>query len=642
MNRKINSIFNLCDICKTFPNDFLPKCFHKLCIRCLLISWLHLLFAEGIKADFFSNSEKAKMICPICEQQDQVCKLTFEKIDLKELLFAIKTKEFDCICRQEKALFHCLKCKVKIGEKCQSSPLHQNMKGHSLAIIDQHFMTILCSCENFQPCYKYCNKCSEPVCKDCSKKKHQHKEGDLEIIDDKFFFQISSKCELVAQKLKEMKKKFIPDFLKKHNAIEKISDVFRKNDIRKKFGILIKVLDVGIEFQNLPLKIRIYLSKINLSSRKIICEQLTISNDNQVTDFQLCFKKNENEILSNFENLKCKIKLSIKTKFKFNQKGVICHFKTQEHCFVVPANKNGNLLELYKIVNGGILLVQEFPSHHEIIRQIEIFEKYIYTIAENIHIYILDSFEQGKQTRSEIYPEDGKGNFIRSMKMFRDTFRLLPESKTDNLYSICCFDNFGSVFIYHWETQKKIKEFFNDQRLCTSLAVFHDKNLKKTYFVLGYQLSDIEIWELGGANTFELVAKISSLNYCVNSIIIEPLDDIGFHLYFGFGNGKQMKGKVGKYDFNPLKQEKITELGEVMFEENQVFSLEIIEDKLLVGTYEYLILFEKNNLELSSQRKCKTIEKDKIADIVYFKNSDFGDCFATISFHDQSLRIYEV
>ena len=61
-----------------------------------------------------------------------------------------------------------------------------------------------------------------------------------------------------------------------------------------------------------------------------------------------------------------------------------------------------------------------------------------------------------------------------------------------------------------------------------------------------------------------------------------------------------------------------------------------------MGTYEYIILFEKNNLELSSARRFKTTEKDKIADIVYFKNSDFGNCFATISFNEQALRLYEV
>lgn len=641
MNRP-TTIFNMCDLCKNNSSDFIQKCLHKLCSHCLLISWLHLLFEKGIDADFFS--EKAKMICPLCQQLDHACKPTFEKIGLQEFLIK-KTREFDCVCLQERAIFHCLTCNIKIGEKCQSSPFHKNMKSHALLNINQNFMTLLCSCENFQPCYKYCNICSEAVCKACKKEKHQHKEKNLEIIDYKFLARISSKCETVAHKLEKLKAIFMDNFKEKFNSIQKISDISKKNEIKKKYGILIKIFDAGIEFENLPLQIRIYLSKINLFSREILYKPLNITENNNMADLQIGFGF-DSKILSNFENMECKIRINASIKFKFNQKGVFLHFQTQdlEHCFLVPTtNQNhGNCLELYKITNGGIQMVKQFPSHKEINRQIDRFENYIYTTAESIHFYPLDFFQFGQQNRSEIYPQEGKGNCIRNMKMFRDTFSILPESKIDDLYYICSFDNISCVFLYHYKTQNKIYEFFNDQKLCTSLAVFNDKNAQKTYFVLGYQLSDIEIWVLGGAQTFELVGKIPSSNFCVNSIIIDSIDDTGFHLYFGYGNGKQVIGKVGKYEFNPSKQENITELGEVKFQDNQVFSMEIIEDKLLVGTYEYMILFDKHNLELSSARKCKTIEKDKIADITYFKNSDLGNCFAIISFNDQSLKIYEV
>ena len=50
---------------------------------------------------------------------------------------------------------------------------------------------------------------------------------------------------------------------------------------------------------------------------------------------------------------------------------------------------------------------------------------------------------------------------------------------------------------------------------------------------------------------------------------------------------------------------------------------------------------EKHHEEYRALLEQKKVQ-DKIADIVYFKNSEFGDCFATISFHEQSIRIYEV
>ena len=353
------------------------------------------------------------------------------------------------------------------------------------------------------------------------------------------------------------------------------------------------------------------------------------------------------------------LKIDRPIKYKFNQEKVLClididkwnNQKAKALVFgvdcpgkkcsyfeinkILPAKKNKNI-ETEKIIT--------VESHQENIRLINTFENFLYTCAEDIHVYPnindLDNFNPNKR---KVFKHHGTNECIRSVHMFRDkTKEFLENTKSEeNIYLLFSLDNSPSVFLINYKDKRTCKEFRNEGKLCTYLDSFYNEKDKKLYLILGYQLSFIEVWEFVSTSSYNLVARYSSENFCLNSMKIEFMQE-KFYFYFGFGNGAKKIGKISKYEFKEqMIKENQLPVTEFEIKDNQIFAMTIIEDNLIAATQEYLYRFNKYNFDEGFTKSCQ-FKDAKISDVVHIKEKDIGELLAIISFQAKMVSLYKL
>lgn len=594
-------------------------------------------------------------MCPNCHSLTHRKKLNQHKIVDFNLFFL-------CICQENNICTKiCQDCLMILCLECTE----RNHKNHIVKNIDDQFEQAVKRKQ--EKIFSLIKNNKNEIFNNDYQAIIQQEENQIDFIITEFQNHLnivnSAMEKLIQKKTRGQKIRIIYENFK--NKLD--NSIFENFPIHLKFFLTQKLpeskLDLDfqkLEFKPLEQKVNKIRDELHELSKRIntIVESFSPF---EIKCFKLGVKVNEkeSEFFKNFSENAPFLTIERPIQFKYNQEKVLCpididYLNNQKvKALVFGVDCEGKVcsnLEIHKIMptkknkNIEIEKVITIESHLEKIRLINKFENFLYTCAEDIHVYPnindLDNFNPNKR---KVFKHFGKNECIRSVHMLRDRTKELVENikSEENIYLLFSLEKCSSVFLINYKDKRLCKEFRNEGNQCTYLDSFYHEKDKKLYLILGYQLSFIEVWEFVSSSSFNLVARYSSNNFCLNSMKIELLKG-KFYFYFGFGNGAKKIGKISKYEF---KKQKVDEnqlpLTEFEVKDNQIFAMTIIEENLIAATQEYLYRLNKHNFEEGFTKSCK-FKDAKISDAVYIKEKDVGELLAIISFHTRMVSLFKL
>lgn len=651
------------------------------CFNCKYKQWINTKEIQNISKDHerkfqtvfcdYCGENEAKHVCMDCGSISgkmikicKGCRQSTHKKQLKNHGIIDFDQNLLCLCKENNICTKlCQDCSMILCQECTE----KKHKNHILKNLDDQFkQTIQRKKEQMFSIIE--NKKNEIFSNDYEANiKQEEKQMDLIIKE------LKNHIIIVQESIKKIEeKKTRGDTIRSfYENLKNNLDiaVFENFPIQLKYFLTQKLdsTKLDLDFQSLEFKpneqkINKIIEEVNDLSKRInsIVESFSAF---EIKTFKLGVKVNDKEFefFKKFSEIIPDIKIERPVKFKFNQEKVLCVLDIEENnqkskalVFGVDVEgKKCSYLEIHKLSGGKkknkkndikIEKLEPIESHVENIRLINKFENFLYTCAEEIHVYPdINHLDNFKPEKRKIFKHLGIHECIRSVHMLRDRTKELVENirSDENIYLLFSLDNNSSVFLINYKDKRMCKEFKNEGKLCTSLDSFYDEKEKKLYLILGYQLSFIEVWEFVSTSSFNLIARYSSENFCLNSIKIESLQG-RFYFYFGFGNGAKKIGKISKYEFKKqIEKENQLPITEFEIKDNQIFATEIIEDNLIAATQEYLYRFNKHNFEEGFTKSTK-FKDAKISDVVHIKEKDIGELVATISFQEKMVKLYKL